>query len=164
MRAALPEAREAQVELVGVSPALAPLSSGASATVQATVVISSVSGATRCAAPSRSSSTNVIQPWTDAQVLLVSNSPERLPFGKVLYNGTLVSGQVARLLYHHQNGSKTDDMTFEVTLSNPTRAPLTLWVTSKVMSSVPGAVLVMVEKTGDLPGDERPVVEHLPKR
>jgi len=127
VRAALPEAREAEIDVVAVAPALAPLNAGASARVRATVVISSISGPTlRRTIPVVF--TNAILPWSDAQVLLVSNSPETLPFGKVLYNGTLVSGQIARLLYHHQNGSKTDTMTFEVTLSNPTSGPLTLWV------------------------------------
>jgi len=127
-RAALPEAREAQVQVVDVSPPLAPLGPGASAAVRATVELSSPSGPTqRRMLPVVL--TNSILPWSDAQVLLVSNSPETLSFSKVLYSGTLVSGQVARLLYHHQNGSKAQRMTLEVTLSNPTSAALTLWVT-----------------------------------
>ena len=127
-RATLPEAREAEVDVLGVLPPLSPLNSGVTASAQATVGISSPSGPTqRRILPVVF--TNQVQQWTDAQVLLVSNSPEKLPFGKVLYNGALTSGQTARLLYHHMNGSSTQRMTIEVTLSNPTALPLTLWVT-----------------------------------
>lgn len=72
---------------------------------------------------------NVILPWSDAQMLLVSNSPETLSFGKVLFAGALKHGQTIRLLYHHQNGSTTRRMLISVTLSNPARAPVMLWVT-----------------------------------
>jgi hypothetical protein len=72
--------------------------------------------------------TNAIIPWNDAEILLVSNSPETIPFGKILYTGALSSAQTVRLLFHHQNGSKAEHMFITVTLSNPSRAPVSLWV------------------------------------
>jgi len=127
VRAALPEARNAEITVLSTTPPASPLDVDANTTVRATVAIS---------APPRPRQVrmlpvtlvNEIAPWSDAQVLLVSNSPETLPFGKVLYNGSLASGQVARLLYHHQNGSTTQRMTITVALSNPTRSAITLWV------------------------------------
>lgn len=72
--------------------------------------------------------TTVVLPWSDAQALFVSNSPETLPYGKVLYAGSLGTGQTVRLLYHHQNGSRHQNMVVRADLSNPTREPLTLWI------------------------------------
>jgi hypothetical protein len=127
VREIMPAARDAEVTVVSAVPALAPLDPSTNAAVQATVQVTS---------PARHPQlmtlpvavTNVAARWPDAQVLFVSNSPETLPFGKVLYNAALLGGQTARLLYHHQNGSKIARMTIEVALSNPTRSPITLWV------------------------------------
>jgi len=127
VRTAFPDARDAEITVLSTTPPSSPLEVDGNTTVRATVAIS---------APPRPRQlrvlpvtlVNEIAPWSDAQVLLVSNSPETLPFGKVLYNGSLASGQVARLLYHHQNGSTTQRMTVMVALSNPTRSTVTLWV------------------------------------
>jgi len=127
VREVVPEARTAQVTLVSATPALAPLDPSGGATVQATVQVVSPARAPQLVTVPVAV-TNVAAQWPDAQVLLVSNSPESLPFGKVLYNASLGNGQTARLLYHHQNGSKTSRMTIEVALSNPARSPITLWV------------------------------------
>jgi len=72
---------------------------------------------------------NQATPWADAQALLVSNSPETLPFGKGLLSGAVTSGQTVRLLYHHANGSATERMAIVVNFSNPDRVPAALWVT-----------------------------------
>ncbi len=127
VRVAIPDARTAQVAVTGAVPPLTELPAGSSAAVQAVVAITPLGGA-----PSVHvipvTLTNVVLPWSDAQVLLVSNSPETLPFGKVLFHGALAASQTVRLLYHHQNGSKTKHMLITVTLSNPARSPVTLWV------------------------------------
>ena len=72
--------------------------------------------------------TNANLPWSDARDLLVSNSPETLPFGKVLLSRPVAAGETVRLLYHHQNGSPDRHMVLEVNLSNPARTPITLWI------------------------------------
>jgi hypothetical protein len=127
VRALVPETRSEDVTLVGTAPPLADLQAGSTATVQAVIQITPPEGP-----PSGRvipvTFRNIIFPWSDAQVLLVSNSPETLPFGKVLFSGALNSGQTIRLLYHHQNGSRSKHMQISVALSNPTRSPVVLWV------------------------------------
>jgi hypothetical protein len=120
VRETIPEARAAQVEFVSADPALAPLDTSSDATVEATLrVMPPAHAPQRVTLPVALA--NVASQWADAQVLLVSNSPESIPFGKVLYNASLPNGRTTRLLYHHQNGSKTSRMTIEVALSNPAR-------------------------------------------
>lgn len=127
VRTMVPEARTAQVTLASTTPPLTELPASSSISVQAMVVIAPEAG-TPAYRLIPVTITNVVLPWSDAQVLLVSNSPETLPFGKVLFNGALSTSQTVRLLYHHQNGSKAKHMAITVTLSNPTRSPVTLWV------------------------------------
>lgn len=119
------------VRLTQTSPALAPLDASAVQTVLAglTVQAPGLPPATRFA---RFALTNAIIPWNDAEILLVSNSPETIPFGKILYTGALSAAQTVRLLFHHQNGSKSQHMYITVTLSNPARDPVSMWVQGAV--------------------------------
>jgi hypothetical protein len=126
-RVALGVQPSAVVSLVQTRPALVPLDAAAAETVLADLTVSApgappVSGAVRMAL------TNTIIPWNDAETLLVSNSPETVPSGKVLYMGALSASQTVRLLFHHQNGSKSQHMLIAVTASNPTQDPITVWV------------------------------------
>lgn len=128
VREQVPGARDAEVTLLSTTPSLAELPASSEATVEASVSIAPpAEPPTTLTIPV--TFTNVILPWSDAQVLLVSNSPETLPFGKVLFSGALTASQTVRLLYHHQNGSATRHMFITVTLSNPARSPVTVWVT-----------------------------------
>ena len=119
------------VRLGQTSPALVPLDASAAETVIAglTVQAPGMPPAVRFA---RFALTNTIIPWNDAEILLVSNSPETIPFGKILYTGSLSAAQTVRLLFHHQNGSKSDHMFITVTLSNPAREPISMWVQGAV--------------------------------
>jgi len=127
VRALLPDARNADITLTGTTPPLGDLPFSSRTAVQAAILITPPAGpAVLRVLPV--ALTNVILPWSDAQTLLVSNSPETLPFGKVLFNSVLAATQTMRLLYHHQNGSKAQHMFITVALSNPNRTPLTLWV------------------------------------
>ncbi len=133
-RAAAPEARGDHVALAHVAPPLAPLPAASGTAVRAVAQITAPQfrPATR-AVPVEI--VHTIFPWSDAQVLLVSNSPETLAFSKVLFSGALEPSKPARLLYHHQNGSTTRRMTLTVTLSNPTRREITVWVAGANPSS-----------------------------
>jgi len=119
------------VRVAQTQPALVPLDASAAETVLAglTVQTPGMPPATRLV---RVALTNAIIPWNDAEILLVSNSPETIPFGKILYTGALSSAQTVRLLFHHQNGSKAQHMFITVTLSNPSRDPVSLWVQGAV--------------------------------
>lgn len=119
------------VRLAQTQPPLVPLDASADETVVAglTVQAPGMPPALRLA---RFALTNTIIPWNDAEILLVSNSPETIPFGKILYTGALSSAQTVRLLFHHQNGSKSQHMFIAVTLSNPGREPVSMWVQGAV--------------------------------
>jgi hypothetical protein len=127
LRAALPGARDADITIVSTVPPLAPLPAGGETAYQAEVRVAAA-GAPPVAYGVPVTLANVVLPWSDAQALLVSNSPESPPFGKVLYTATLGDAQTVRLLYHHRNGSPGRRMSFRVTLSNPTSQPVTVWV------------------------------------
>ena len=128
LRSVLPGALDADISIVSTDPPLGPLLAGTETTLQADVRVTAP-GHSAVAYTIPVAITNVVLPWSDAQVLLVSNSPESPPFGKVLYTATLADAQTVRLLYHHQNGSPTQRMSFRVTVSNPTAEPVTVWVT-----------------------------------
>jgi hypothetical protein len=127
-RTLVPEARAGQIALAGTAPALQPLPAASEMAFRAIVQVTAA-GVPPVTRTVPVEITNAVVPWTDSQVLLVSNSPETLPFGKVLLNGALSAGQTVRLLYHHQNGAPIRHMTIAVNLSNPERAPMALWVT-----------------------------------
>ncbi len=126
-RALVPEARSGQVSLTETTPPLQPLSVDSEMALRAIVQVTAGSAepVTRAVPVAIH---NAAMPWTDAQALLISNSPETLAFGKVLLNASVASGATVRLLYHHANGSPTRRMTIGVSLSNPAQAPITLWV------------------------------------
>lgn len=129
LRGAVPGALDAELSLLSTTPPLAPVPAASVVALRAEISVLSP-GSTSLAYTVPVAIANVALPWSDAEVLLVSNSPESPPFGKVLYSGTLRAAQTVRLLYHHQNGSSTQQMSFGVTLSNPTPAPLTAWITA----------------------------------
>lgn len=141
LRSLLRDARNAQVTLTGTTPPLAELAASQKIAMQAAALVASPAGSP-VVRVLPVVITNVILPWSDARALLVSNSPETLPFGKVLFNGVLPAAQTIRLLYHHQNGSTAKHMFIEVTLSNPTRAPLTLWVSGAQSGAGPDELTV----------------------
>jgi len=126
-RAAMPEAGTGRVSLTETAPPLQPLPEASAVSLRA-VLQFMVPGGKPLFRMMPAEITNTVVPWTDAQMLLVSNSPETLPFGKVLLNGALSTGETMRLLYHHSNGSGTQRMSIGVSLSNPGGAPITLWV------------------------------------
>jgi hypothetical protein len=126
-RAAMPEAGTGRVTLTETAPPLQPLAEASTISLRA-VLQFTVPGGKPLFRMMPAEITNAVVPWTDAQMLLVSNSPETLPFGKVLLNGALSTGETVRLLYHHSNGSATQRMSIGVNLSNPDRAPITLWL------------------------------------
>lgn len=119
------------VTLADTQPALVPLDAAASETVTAALNVAPA-GAPAVTRMMRVALTNAIIPWNDAETLLVSNSPETIPFGKVLYKGALTTSQTVRLLFHHQNGSKSQHMFVTVTLSNPASDAATAWVQGAV--------------------------------
>jgi hypothetical protein len=121
----------AVMTLADTQPPLVPLDASTGETVMAylTVTAAGTAPVTRAL---RVALTNAIIPWNDAETLLVSNSPETIPFGKVLYKGALTTGQTVRLLFHHQNGSKSQHMFVTVTLSNPASDAATAWVQGAV--------------------------------
>lgn len=119
------------VTLADTQPALVPLDAAATETVTATLIVAAA-GAPPVTRVMRVALTNAIIPWNDAETLLVSNSPETIPFGKVLYKGALTTSQTVRLLFHHQNGSKSQHMFVTVTLSNLASDPATAWVQGAV--------------------------------
>jgi hypothetical protein len=126
-RAVVPEGRNGRVTLSETAPPLQPLPEASAMTLRAIVQFAGVGGKplTRMIPLEIS---NAVVPWTDAQMLFVSNSPETLPFGKVLFNGELSTGDTMRLLYHHGNGSSTQHMVIAVNLTNPDSTPINLWV------------------------------------
>jgi hypothetical protein len=121
----------AVLTLTDTQPPLVPLDMSGSETVTANVLVAAP-GLPPASRPFRVALTNAIIPWNDAETLLVSNSPETIPFGKVLYQGALTTSQTVRLLFHHQNGSKTQHMFISITLSNPASDPATAWVQGAV--------------------------------
>lgn len=127
-RTVVPEARTGRVLLAETDPPLQPLRAASEMAFRAVVQVGPV-GAKPLIRTVPVEIKNQILPWADAQALLVSNSPETLPFGKVLLSGAVSSGQTVRLLYHHANGSPSERMAIVVNLSNPGRVPVALWVT-----------------------------------
>ncbi|HLW48750.1 MAG TPA: hypothetical protein VKW09_13405 [bacterium] len=117
----------AVVTVADTQPPLVPLDASAAETVTAGLTVTAA-GAPPVTHVVRVALTNAIIPWNDAETLLVSNSPETIPLGKVLYTGALSAAQTVRLLFHHQNGSKEQHMFLTVTLSNPSRDPAAVWV------------------------------------
>lgn len=136
-RTLVPEARTGQVSLFETAPPLQPLPAAAEMAVHAVVHVVPL-GAKPVVRTVPVEIQNQALSWADAQALLVSNSPETLPFGKGLLSGSISAGQTVRLLYHHANGSPTQRMTIAVTLSNPDRSPITLWVTGAAGSAGTG--------------------------
>jgi hypothetical protein len=134
-RAVVPEARGGgQLSLSETAPPLQPLPAASEMALRAVVQVIP-SGARPVTHTVPVDIKNEVLPWADAQALLVSNSPETLPFGKVLLNESVLAGQTVRLLYHHANGSPAQRMTIAVNLSNPDRGAITLWVTGAAGSS-----------------------------
>lgn len=129
LRTTLPGALDADISVLSAIPPLTPLLAGGDATVQTEVRVAA-SGARPAVYSIPVAIANVVLPLSDAEALLVSNSPERLPFGKVLYLGTLAAPQTVRLLYHHQNGSRNRHLFLLVGLSNPARVPVRLWASA----------------------------------
>ncbi len=127
-RTLVPEARTGQVSLAETAPPLQPLPAAAEVALRAVVQVTTL-GSKPVTHTVPVAIKNKAFPWADAEALLVSNSPETLPFGKVLLHGSISAGQTVRLLYHHANGSPTQRMTIAVNLSNPEREPIALWVT-----------------------------------
>jgi len=140
-RAQLLETPGGQVSLAETTPPLQPLPAASEIALRAVVQVQAGGGepVTR-AVPVRIR--NEMLPWTDAQALLISNSPETLAFSKVLLNGAVSAGQTVRLLYHHANGSPTRRMTIAVNLSNPARDPIKLWVIGGAGNSGAGELAV----------------------
>src|ERR1700730_11286311 len=103
-RGVVPEARNGQLSLSETAPPLQPLPAASEVALRAVVQVGP-SGAKAVMHTVPVALKNEVLPWADAQALLVSNSPETLPFGKVLLNESVLSGQTVRLLYHHANGS-----------------------------------------------------------
>ena len=134
VRAMAREARGDHVALAHVASPLAPLPAASETAVRAVAQITAPQfrPATR-AVPVEI--VHTVFSWSDAQVLLVSNSPETLSFSKVLFRSTLEPSKPLRLLYHHQNGSTTRRMTVTVAFSNPTRREITVWVAGANPSS-----------------------------
>lgn len=126
-RVALGVDPDAGLSLERTSPPLRPLGPGDELQLSAVLRVTSP-GAPPAVRTASVVLTNAVLPWSDAEALLVSNSPETLPFGKVLYRAALSVPMVVRLLYHHQNGSASQRMILSVTLSNPTAGPVTAWV------------------------------------
>ena len=126
-RALVPEARTGPVLLAETEPPLQPLRAASEMALRAVVQVGPAGAKPPMTVPVAIK--NQATPWADAQALLVSNSPETLPFGKGLLSGAVTSGQTVRLLYHHANGSATERMAIVVNFSNPDRVPAALWVT-----------------------------------
>jgi hypothetical protein len=133
-RTLVPEARTGQVSLFETAPPLQPLPAAAEMALRAVVHVVPL-GAKPVNHTVPVEIQNQALRLADAQALLVSNSPETLPFGKVLLSGSVSTGQTVRLLYHHANGSPTQRMTIAVNLCNPDRSPITLWVTGAAGSA-----------------------------
>jgi hypothetical protein len=133
-RTLVPEGRTGQISLFETAPPLQPLPAAAEMALRAVVQVAPAGGrSVTHTLPVEIK--NLALPWADAQVLMVSNSPETLPFGKVLLSGSLSTGQTVRLLYHHANGSSVQRMTIAVNLSNPDRSQIALRVTGAADSS-----------------------------
>lgn len=120
-----------QVTLVQTGPPLQPLALTAGVLLRAAFRVTPV-GVRPVTQTVPVAITHRALPWTDAQRLLISNSPEALPFSKVLFSGKVDFSQPARLLHHHQNGSISRRMTITVALSNPARRPVVLWVAGAI--------------------------------
>ena len=127
-RTVVPEARTGPVLLAETEPPLQPLRAASEVALRAVVQVGAV-GAKPLIRTVPVELKNQALPWADARALLVSNSPETLPFGKVLLSGAVSAGQTVRLLYHHANGSASERMAIVVNFSNPDREPVTVWVT-----------------------------------
>ena len=130
-RSALALPQSAVVRVAQTQPSLTPLDASAAESVLAVLSVQAP-GVPNEIRLVRVDLSNAIVPWNDAEILLVSNSPETIPVGKVLYTGALSNGQTVRLLFHHQNGSKAQHMYLSVTLSNPAHDPETVWVQGAV--------------------------------
>jgi hypothetical protein len=94
-RAMVPEARGDQLALIQIAPPLAPLPAASEAAVRAVAQIS----APQFQPATRTMPVEIVHtvfPWSDAQVLLISNSPETLPFGKVLFRSALEPSKPVR--------------------------------------------------------------------
>ena len=126
-KAVAPDVRAGEMALTETAPPLQPLPMAAAIALQAIVQVAA-SGSQLVTRSVPVEITNANLPWSDAQDLLVSNSPETLPFGKVLLSRSVAAGETVRLLYHHQNGSSDRHMEIAVNLSNPEGAPITLWI------------------------------------
>ncbi len=126
-RALVPGARGGLVALTETSPPLQPLPVDSQMALSAVVQVQAGSAQPVTQTVPVAIHNQAI-PWNDAQALLMSNSPETVAFGKVLLNASVASGESVRLLYHHANGSPNRRMTVVVTLSNPDRDPIELWV------------------------------------
>ncbi|HXX38282.1 MAG TPA: hypothetical protein VEP50_09055 [bacterium] len=140
VRALLPPAPHAQMELFWVNPSFAPLPAGRSVTMNAGFLI---------AAPGRPplsfampvTLTNTPLNWRAAHELLVSDDPETIDKSGVLNAMTIQPSQAVRLLYHHQNGSRDRDMAFAVKLTNPGPFAATLLVTAADGGPTPNELL-----------------------
>ena len=130
-----------QVSLAETTPPLQPLPAASEIALRAVVQVQA-GGAEPVTRAVSVHIRNEMLPWTDAQALLISNSPETLAFGKVLLNGAVSGGEPVRLLYHHANGSPTRRMTIAVNLSNPERDPIKLWVIGGAGNSGAGELAV----------------------
>ena len=126
-KAVAPDVRAGEMALTETAPPLQPLPMAAAIALQAIVQVAA-SGSQLVTRSVPVEITNANLPWSDAQDLLVSNSPETLPFGKVLLSRSVAAGETVRLLYHHQNGSSDRHMEIAVNLSNPERTPIALWI------------------------------------
>jgi hypothetical protein len=127
IRVALGLPSDDQVVLNITAPELTPLDATAQEAVEALVTVTPPGGEP-VSQTVPVMLVNTVLPRSDAQALLVSNSPERLPFGKVLYVGQLRTQDTVRLLYHHQNGSTNKHMFLTVTVSNPSEDVVTAWI------------------------------------
>ena len=140
-RAQVLETPTGMVSLAETTPALQPLPAASEVALRAVVRLQA-GGAEPVTRAVPVLIRNEPLPWTDAQALLISNSPETLAFGKVLLTGAVSAGQTVRLLYHHANGSPTRRMMIAVNLSNPARDPIKLCVIGGVGSSGAGELTV----------------------
>jgi hypothetical protein len=123
-RLAVPALATARVTLASTWPPLRPLPPGAREDVG---IVVGTREPPPVAVGIPATLTNVAAPWEDAQALLQSNRPEVVTAAGPLYRAELSSGETARLVYHHQNGSEERPMDMVVTLANPTDSPARLW-------------------------------------
>jgi len=124
---AFPELEDAEITVTRTQPSLTPLLPGRSETVQADLAVTTP-GAGTIVWFVAVTLTNVSVAWRDARRLFVSDSPETVGTEGILYAGTLITSDTARILYHHQNGRTDRDMWLLLLLSNSTPSPARLWV------------------------------------